>query len=218
MRAPPDVLRVKGLIVEDSLDRARIVIGAPMPLDGTEANAGGEGIAILSPEGRFRVAIGAPTPAPVIAGEVAERGPGDSAGLIIYDGDGDERGGMGTFADGPVELEEGARFTITTRDVAGTAEICGTTYDGLPGDVGADDQILIDDGKINDGSLRRVLIHAIAADEVMQKLSVMSKLNADWEFLTHLRDDGRDHAGRWLDQTFDRLGKQSTIDIREAYL
>ena len=98
--APPDVLRVKGLIVEDSLDRARIVIGAPMPLDDTEANAGGEGIAILSPEGRFRVAIGAPTPSPVIAGEVAERGPGDSAGMIIYDGDGDERGGMGTFADG----------------------------------------------------------------------------------------------------------------------
>ena len=41
-------------------------------------------------------------------------------------------------------------------------------------------------------------IHAIAADEVMQKLSVMSKLNADWEFLTHLRDDGREFAGRWL--------------------
>ena len=54
-----------------------------------------------------------------------------------------------TFADGPVELEEGARFTITTRDVEGTAQICGTTYDGLPGDVGANDQILIDDGKIH---------------------------------------------------------------------
>ncbi|MEZ5933013.1 MAG: patatin-like phospholipase family protein [Alphaproteobacteria bacterium] len=77
---------------------------------------------------------------------------------------------------------------------------------------------LIDDGKINDGSLKRVLIHAIAADEVMQKLSVMSKLNADWEFLTHLRDDGREHAERWLEQTFDQLGERSSIDICDAYL
>ncbi len=56
---------------------------------------------------------------------------------------------LGTFADGSVELEEGARFTITTRDVEGDQTICGTTYDGLPGDVGAGDQVLIDDGKIH---------------------------------------------------------------------
>ena len=45
-------------------------------------------------------------------------------------------------------LEEGAAFTITTRDVPGDAEVCSTTYDGLPGDVAAGDQILIDDGKV----------------------------------------------------------------------
>ena len=56
---------------------------------------------------------------------------------------------LGRFADGPVELEEGARFTITTRDVDGDATICSTTYDGLPGDVSAGDQVLIDDGKIH---------------------------------------------------------------------
>lgn len=77
---------------------------------------------------------------------------------------------------------------------------------------------LIDDGKITDGSLRRVLIHAISADEVMQQLSVSSKLNADWEFLTHLHDDGREHASRWLEQTFDRLGQESTVNIQETYL
>ena len=79
-------------------------------------------------------------------------------------------------------------------------------------------QELIDDGKISDGSLKRVLVHAIAADEVMQKLSVMSKLNADWEFLTELRNDGRDYASRWLETTFERVGNESTIDVREAYL
>ena len=40
------------------------------------------------------------------------------------------------------------RWTITTRDVDGNAEICGTTYKGLPGDVGPGDPILIDDGKV----------------------------------------------------------------------
>ena len=56
---------------------------------------------------------------------------------------------LGRVASGPVELEEGASFTITTRDVPGDAEVCSTTYDGLPGDVSAGDQILIDDGKVH---------------------------------------------------------------------
>ncbi|QBR90889.1 pyruvate kinase [Nocardioides euryhalodurans] len=56
---------------------------------------------------------------------------------------------LATFADGPVELEDGARFTITTRDVPGDVKECGTTYAGLPGDVAAGDQVLIDDGKIH---------------------------------------------------------------------
>ena len=53
-----------------------------------------------------------------------------------------------TFADGPVELEKGATFTITTRDVPGDASECGTTYKGLPGDVAEGDQVLVDDGKV----------------------------------------------------------------------
>ena len=55
---------------------------------------------------------------------------------------------LGRFADGPVQLEQGAEFTITTRDVPGDVHICSTTYDGLPGDVGSGDHVLIDDGKV----------------------------------------------------------------------
>ena len=39
------------------------------------------------------------------------------------------------FKDGPVELVNGAEFTITTRDVDGSVTEVGTTYKGLPGDV-----------------------------------------------------------------------------------
>ena len=77
---------------------------------------------------------------------------------------------------------------------------------------------LIDEGALADGTLKRMNVHAIAADEVMRGLSVMSKLNADWELLTHLRDDGRAAADAWLARHFDRIGVDSTIDIPARYL
>ncbi len=54
----------------------------------------------------------------------------------------------GRFVDGPVLLEPGAPFTITTRDVPGDVHEVGTTYAGLPGDVQPGHRILIDDGKL----------------------------------------------------------------------
>ncbi len=77
---------------------------------------------------------------------------------------------------------------------------------------------LIDDGKVTDGSLKRILIHAIEADDVMQQLGPTSQLNADWQFLTQLHDLGRDRAGRWLDAHLDMVGIESTVDIRAKYL
>ena len=55
---------------------------------------------------------------------------------------------LGNFADGPVLLERGREFTITTEDVPGDVDMVSTTHEGLPGDVRAGDRILIDDGKV----------------------------------------------------------------------
>jgi pyruvate kinase len=55
---------------------------------------------------------------------------------------------LGKFADGPHELAEGDIFKITTEDVAGTKELVGTTFKGLPHDVESGDHLLIDDGKV----------------------------------------------------------------------
>jgi pyruvate kinase len=55
---------------------------------------------------------------------------------------------LGRFADGPVMLEKGATFKITTDDIQGDVNICGTTFKGLPGDVKPGDLLLIDDGKV----------------------------------------------------------------------
>jgi NTE family protein len=77
---------------------------------------------------------------------------------------------------------------------------------------------LIDDGIVLDGSLRRMRIHAIAADDVIAMLSIASKLDADWEFLTSLRDTGRERAEQWLDAHFDRIGVESTVDLQSVYM
>jgi NTE family protein len=77
---------------------------------------------------------------------------------------------------------------------------------------------LIDDDPVAMRRLKRILVHAIAADEIMSELGAASKLNGDWEFLTYLRDQGRAHADQWLVANFDRLGRESSVDIRKDYL
>ena len=77
---------------------------------------------------------------------------------------------------------------------------------------------LIDDGKIIGNSMKRMLIHGIEAADVMAELSALNKLNADWDNLTYLMKVGRERADAWLSTNFDRLGKQSTVDIVGKYL
>ena len=55
---------------------------------------------------------------------------------------------LARFKDGPHELARGDVFTITTDEVEGTKDKCGTTYKGLAGDCRPGDRILIDDGKV----------------------------------------------------------------------
>ena len=77
---------------------------------------------------------------------------------------------------------------------------------------------LIDEHMVKGNHLNRLYIHSIAADEVVRKLGVSSKLNADWSFLLHLHAAGRQYADAWIEESFDRLGIESTVDIRVQYL
>jgi pyruvate kinase len=54
----------------------------------------------------------------------------------------------GRFANGPVTLVNGERFTVTVDDILGGQDGVSTTYKGLPGDVSSGDRLLIDDGKV----------------------------------------------------------------------
>jgi NTE family protein len=72
---------------------------------------------------------------------------------------------------------------------------------------------MIDEGTIPEGRMKRMLVHAISDDSMMRALSVSSKLNADWEFLTHLRDVGRSRAEEWLTARFDAVNRETTVDL-----
>jgi len=55
---------------------------------------------------------------------------------------------LGTFARGPVTLETGAEFTITTEPCPGDSQRASTTYEALARDVRPGDALLIDDGLV----------------------------------------------------------------------
>jgi len=55
-------------------------------------------------------------------------------------------------------------------------------------------------------------MHRIASP-VMTSLGYSSKLNAEWRFLTMLRDEGRRAAQVFLDEHGGALGERSSLDL-----
>ncbi|MCF6521559.1 pyruvate kinase [Streptomyces sp. JJ36] len=56
---------------------------------------------------------------------------------------------LGRFRDGPVLLESGDAFTLSVEEMVGDHTCCGTTYEGLAGDVSPGERILVDDGRVS---------------------------------------------------------------------
>lgn len=77
---------------------------------------------------------------------------------------------------------------------------------------------LIDGGQIVDRRMKRMLLHAISAQEAMSAFSATSKLDADWQFLQRLRDIGRAKTEAWLAANVEHLGRRTTVDVQKAYL
>jgi NTE family protein len=75
---------------------------------------------------------------------------------------------------------------------------------------------LIDEGKLSGG--KRMFMHLIEAEDVIRELAGSSKMNADWTFLMHLFNIGRERADAWLAANFDRIGVESSTDVQTRYL
>ncbi len=72
---------------------------------------------------------------------------------------------------------------------------------------------LIEQGDLSDERYRRMFIHVVHARKKLRPLGASSKLNAEWPFLRHLFEIGREAAERWLEAHFEDIGQRSTIDI-----
>jgi len=148
-----DVLRTRGLIIEDEAGRERILIGAPIPEaanrvrtdearvrevwasryeDGEaymgyyqDYNHAANGIVILSEDGFDRVVLGDPAPDPNIGKRIAP-----STGLVINDAEGFERTGYsvkvvdGTYRVGlGLDSNRGGEGLVLTLDDDGVAGV-----------------------------------------------------------------------------------------------
>jgi NTE family protein len=81
-------------------------------------------------------------------------------------------------------------------------------------------QRLIEEGQLTDeakAQYRQIRIHAIDADHMLQDLSLSSKFNIEWTFLTGLKERGRQAADAWLAAHFDDLGVRSSFDVQGRF-
>lgn len=78
-------------------------------------------------------------------------------------------------------------------------------------------QRLLDDGRLPDGSMSRVLIHMIADDALMNELSVATKLIATPYTLAKLKEAGQAAADDFLTHNKDKLNVASSVDLVEMF-
>jgi NTE family protein len=76
---------------------------------------------------------------------------------------------------------------------------------------------LLEDGHLDEKTYKHVLVHRISADEALKGLGASSKLNAEWKFLRHLFEIGRQAAAAWLERNYRAIGKRSTLDLRSLF-
>ena len=77
---------------------------------------------------------------------------------------------------------------------------------------------LIDRGKLSTDDARRMRIHSIRSDALMAAQGVASKMDTAWPYLCELRDAGRRQAEHWLTQHLQKVGVDSSVDIRGEFL
>ncbi len=78
---------------------------------------------------------------------------------------------VGLFKDGPVYLNRGDRFTLTTEEIEGTNEKCTVRYKEFPRDVKIGTKVLFDDGLIE------MIVEEINGEEVVLKIMNSGKLS-----------------------------------------
>lgn len=73
-------------------------------------------------------------------------------------------------------------------------------------------------GRSRYAALIRHRFHLIEAGRHTATLPAGSKLKPDWGLFTYLHGAGRLEAHKWLDTTFDAIGKRGSVDLKARFL
>lgn len=76
---------------------------------------------------------------------------------------------------------------------------------------------LIDEGAVKKGRMKDVLVHIVDDNDLMNELSVATKLIVMPVVLARLKQGGRDAMDRFLAQHKGNLGKRSSVDLQALY-
>jgi NTE family protein len=68
-------------------------------------------------------------------------------------------------------------------------------------------------GELRGLGYREIFLHRIGGKSELEQYPASTKLNAEWGFLTHLREIGRQACARWLDENFDEIGVRGTLTL-----
>lgn len=72
---------------------------------------------------------------------------------------------------------------------------------------------LVDEGLVAHRKMKRVYLHLIRNEAIFQDLGFSSKLNTDWDFLSHLFTAGREAADQWIRTHYDDVGVRTTANL-----
>jgi NTE family protein len=76
---------------------------------------------------------------------------------------------------------------------------------------------LLDKESVDPVQYKKMLLHVISAEDVLEGLNASSKQNAEWEFLVHLHDMGRTTAAEWLEKNYQSVDQESSVDLRSLF-
>jgi NTE family protein len=78
-------------------------------------------------------------------------------------------------------------------------------------------QRLLDEGRMPEGTMKRVRVHMVSDDALMRQLSVATKLVAVPQVLHQLRAAGRAAAERFLSEHAGAIGSHGSVDLRAMF-
>ena len=76
---------------------------------------------------------------------------------------------------------------------------------------------LLDEGSLDSSKYKKMLIHMVSGEEELAQFNSSSKMNSEWDFLIKLRDIGWNKADAWLQENYELLGQESSLDLRAMF-